>query len=491
MHYSAPPPFHPAASFAELAAAGIVECDANNGVYTAVRDMLALLRLDQGRFGTPEWNPLGAYIRPGDRVVIKPNFVLHEFGAQKGASCLTTHGSVLRAVLDYVYIAAGPEGRIVIADAPLQGADFEQVVSQTGLRKVQEFYREKLRCEIDIIDLRQVHAVIDESSSLIRRVDRLPGDPLGYCEIDLGDASRLNEVDRAGPRYVVGDYDATVTNARHRAPHHSYVVSRTILDADAVICVPKLKTHSKSGVTVCLKNMVGIIGSKDCLPHHRRGKTNRGGDEFPEDYPLRWLLSARAHGLLQGHVPVSAWRIMRRFAESMLGAGTPANGNGNGNRNGSRFFPSGGWHGNDTIWRTVDDLNRILFFYDPVTGEMQSQPKRRYFAVVDGIIAMEGNGPLRGSPRPSGVIVGGDDPLALDVVAATLMSFDWRRIPMLKGIANSECPAKYSAFTGDEGAIDLLSDNPEWNSIESLKQRHMNFHAPNGWRDFVEVQHVE
>ena len=180
---------------------------------------------------------------------------------------------------------------------------------------------------------------------------------------------------------------------------------------------------------------------------------------------------------------------MRCFAESVLGAGTPANGNGN--RDGSRFFPSGGWHGNDTIWRTVDDLNRILFFYDPATSTMQSRRKCRYFAVVDGIIAMEGNGPLRGSPRPSGVVMGGDDPLALDVVAATLMGFDWRRIRMLKGIADSKHAAKYSAFAGDELAIDLLSDNPEWNSMETLKQRHLNFRAPSGWRDFVEMQHVE
>src|SRR5208282_5194968 len=174
-----------------------------------------------------------------------------------------------------------PEGSITIADAPLQGADFARVVADAGLRQIQEFYREVLHCEVKVIDLRQVHAVIDEDSSLIRRVVRLAGDPRGYCEIDLGAASRLHEIDAANadnvdrhygdphhgdpqydnlhydsPHYIVGDYSAAVTNLRHRGPRHSYVVSRSVLDADALICVPKLKTHSKTGLTVCLKNLV-------------------------------------------------------------------------------------------------------------------------------------------------------------------------------------------------------------------------------------------
>jgi uncharacterized protein (DUF362 family) len=479
-------PFHPPSGLPELARAGIQELDAGNGVYSAVRNVLTLLRLDQQHLGTPEWNPLSVYIQRGDRVVIKPNLVLHEFGGQKNASCLTTHGSVIRAVLDYVYLAAGPEGSITVADAPLQGADFARVVADAGLPQIQEFYREILKCEIQVIDLRQVHAVIDEDSSLIRRVERQRGDPQGYCEIDLGQASRLHEVDAAHPRYIVGDYDAAVTNARHRSPQHSYVVSRSVLDADAVICLPKLKTHSKTGLTVCLKNMVGIIGSKDCLPHHRYGKSDQGGDEFAADYPVRWRLSARAHDRLQGRVPVPVWRLMRRFARAVLGAGTPQNGAGQR----SSFYPSGGWHGNDTIWRTVDDLNRILFFYDPAAAAIQSRPQRRYFAVVDGIVAMEGNGPLRGTPKSAGVVMGGDDPLALDIVAATLMGFDWRRIRLLHGVAHSNLECRYAASVEDASAIGLLSNVTGWNSLEGLIQHNLEFHPPSGWREFVEMQHV-
>lgn len=483
--YPVQAPYHPPGLFPEFARLNPRRVDRSNAVFAAVRDMLVLLGLDHRNFGTPGWNPLGAYIRRGDRVVIKPNLVLQEFGVQQGANCLTTHGSVIRAVLDYVYLAAGPEGQIAIADAPLQGADFERVVAQAGLRQIQEFYKRELGCDLQVIDLRQVQAVVDESSSLIRRVERLPGDPRGYCEIDLGQSSRLHEVDTAGSRYVVGDYDSAVTNARHYRLEHSYVVSRTVLDADAVVSLPKLKTHSKTGVTVCLKNMVGIIGSKDCLPHHREGKPQQGGDEFPSDYPSRWWFSARVHGLLQGRVPVPVWQFMRRCAGTFLGAGTPGNGAGAH----SGFFPGGGWHGNDTIWRTVDDLNRILFFYSPAKAGLQSRPQRRYFAVVDGIVAMEGNGPLRGTPRPAGVLMGGDDPLALDIVAATLLGFDWRRIRLLEGVAKSSHAGRYSAFSRGS-QLEVLSNAEPWRSLDDLARQNLQFQPPAGWRRFVEMQHV-
>ena len=40
-----------------------------------------------------------------------------------------------------------------------------------------------------------------------------------------------------------------------------------------------------------------------------------------------------------------------------------------------------------------------------------------HFAIADGIIAMEGNGPLNGTPRALGKIVIADDPVAADATA--------------------------------------------------------------------------
>jgi uncharacterized protein (DUF362 family) len=47
-----------------------------------------------------------------------------------------------------------------------------------------------------------------------------------------------------------------------------------------------------------------------------------------------------------------------------------------------------------------------------------------HFVIADGIIAMEGNGPLQGSARKLEKIVLGDDPVAADATCARLMGFD-------------------------------------------------------------------
>lgn len=51
-----------------------------------------------------------------------------------------------------------------------------------------------------------------------------------------------------------------------------------------------------------------------------------------------------------------------------------------------------------------------------------------HFVIADGIIAMEGNGPLNGNPRPLGRIVLADDPVAADTTCARLMGFEPGRI---------------------------------------------------------------
>jgi uncharacterized protein (DUF362 family) len=51
-----------------------------------------------------------------------------------------------------------------------------------------------------------------------------------------------------------------------------------------------------------------------------------------------------------------------------------------------------------------------------------------YFVIADGIMAMEGNGPLNGAPRPLGRIVLADDPVAADAAGACLMGFEPGRI---------------------------------------------------------------
>jgi len=50
------------------------------------------------------------------------------------------------------------------------------------------------------------------------------------------------------------------------------------------------------------------------------------------------------------------------------------------------------------------------------------------FVIADGIIAMEGNGPLSGTPRHMGKIVLSNDPVAADATCARLMGFQPNRV---------------------------------------------------------------
>ena len=118
---------------------------------------------------------------------------------------------------------------------------------------------------------------------------------------------------------------------------------RTVLEADYIVSLPKLKTHHWVGVTLSLKNMFGIV-------------------------------------------PGCCY----------------------------------GWPKNVLHWAGITpsilDINSTV---------------RPDFAIVDGIIGMEGNGPIQGSPKPSGVLILGDDPVAVDATCARVMGLDPERIDYL------------------------------------------------------------
>ncbi|SNB64282.1 DUF362 domain-containing protein [Thermoflexus hugenholtzii] len=64
-----------------------------------------------------------------------------------------------------------------------------------------------------------------------------------------------------------------------------------------------------------------------------------------------------------------------------------------------------------------------------ILGLRQSLPP--VVSVIDGVIGMEGDGPLFGTPVPHGVLLVGADPLAVDVIGARLMGFDPEEIEHL------------------------------------------------------------
>jgi uncharacterized protein (DUF362 family) len=56
----------------------------------------------------------------------------------------------------------------------------------------------------------------------------------------------------------------------------------------------------------------------------------------------------------------------------------------------------------------------------------------RSFAIVDGIVGMEGNGPVQGRARACGVLVMGADLAAVDATACRIMGIDPDKIEYLK-----------------------------------------------------------
>ena len=115
---------------------------------------------------------------------------------------------------------------------------------------------------------------------------------------------------------------------------------RTVLEADFLVSMPKIKAHHWSGVTLSMKNMFGVVP-------------------------------------------------------------------------GARY----GWPKNILHWKGIQESILDLCATVPI-----------HFVIADGIVAMEGNGPLNGTPRALGKIVLADDPVAADATCARLMGFHPDRI---------------------------------------------------------------
>ncbi len=120
-------------------------------------------------------------------------------------------------------------------------------------------------------------------------------------------------------------------------------VAKTIMGADLVVSMPKLKTHHHVGVTLSMKNLFGTVP-------------------------------------------------------------------------GAVF----GWPKNPLHWAGIE--NSITDLWSAI---------RPGFAIVDGIVGMEGDGPIMGSAVPMGVLLFGDQCPAVDTVATRLMGLKPTKIPYL------------------------------------------------------------
>jgi hypothetical protein len=378
-------------------------------------------------------------------------------------------------VADHVFAAVGREGRVIIADAPQTDSSFDAIVKVLGLDDVQAFYRER-GFDLELIDLRR-EEWLNRGGVIVGRTP-LAGDPRGGVAFDLGADSEFASHDGSG-RYYGAFYDAGEVNSHHMGGHHEYLLSASAIEADVVFSLPKLKTHKKAGMTVSLKNLVGLNADKNWLPHHTEGNPANGGDESPDPGVAHRLerTLAGAFRQLTLHVPgFGPWlhRQARPIGLSLFG-------------DTETVVRSGNWWGNDTAWRMCLDLNKLVLYGNPDGTLREAGPERRkrHFALVDGIVAGEGRGPLNPDPVYAGLLVFGLHPASVDAACAVLMGFDPDRIPIVRGAF--ECKG-YPLTEWGWRDVRIVADRPEWSGpvaeVDPTSTLHFEPHF--GWKGRIE-----
>jgi len=412
--YPENPPFSPGLRYPEYSFGSL--SSQGNEVYDAVRSLLFQMGFDKEHFGTPEWNPFSHLIKPGDRVVIKPNWVHHMNPAEKDMLGMVTHTAVIRPVVDYVVKALGDSGEIIIGDAPIQSANFKLLMRKTGMDQTLDFLESKTRSAIRLKDFRR-EITVRKKGIVLSREFRNEGE---FLEVNLKEKSFLYDIRQDYRKFRVTNYDKNKMLRYHNEKDSIYVIHKDVVDADAIIYLPKLKAHRKAGITNCLKNSIGINGQKDCLAHHRKGSLAEGGDAYREKDILKRLKENIAE-VFDRSGNKNIQRILRFVNKivhrlDLVYRKDP-------------FF-EGSWYGNDTLWRVILDLAIILFHLKP-DGQIGDDVQRQILYVVDGIVAGEKDGPLRPSNKKLGVLAAGDNPLFLDVACARIIGFDYTKIPSL------------------------------------------------------------
>lgn len=473
--YPRVPPFDPAEEYRELSRlGGAGGVDPTNHVYASVRESLRLLDLDAANFGKASWNPLQGIVRPGDRVLIKPNWVMHKHEHNDSWEQLITHGSVIRPVVDYVQLALEGRGEIVLADGPMLSSDFSEICRLTGVREIKSYYDSiPGAVPLELLDLRSVFHETRDAVILQRR--DLEGDPRGGVVVDLGRDSAFFGF-RGEGRYYGADYDTDEVNQHHHGEVQEYKLSASAMRADVIIDIPKLKSHHKVGVTLSLKGIVGLNCGRNWLPHRTQGTPRQGGDQFQESGFRQRAESAIVRTFEQSSLEFpravpTVYRVAKRVGKHLFGESI-------------KTIRGGGWHGNDTLWRMVHDINRALIYGD-VSGRLQRQPTKRRLCVVDGIVAGEGMGPTSPDPLPCGVIIAGHNPVAVDVVGAEIMGFDYSRIPQLAE-AFKEHAFPLVCFKPEEITISTNVAECEGGLAALRAANPFAFAAPLGWNGYIE-----
>ena len=442
-----------------------------NVIYDYIREGLHSLHYDEANYGLKAWNPLSSIIHPGDTVLIKPNMVLHKNGIEEnGIECLITHPSLVRAILDYVLIALNGTGRIVVADAPLQECNYPEMLENSGYNDLINYYRTK-GIQIDFIDLRNYKTHVEHGVNIQQEISN----PNRSFKVDLARNSAFADIPaKRFDKLRVTNYDPAIMSQHHSPDKNEYSIAAEILNADVIINMPKPKTHRFAGLTLSLKNMIGINTNKEWLPHHTVGSNLEGGDAYLYCNVLKHISDVFVD---RKNRALGSKRYIIARIYVYLAIGTDLI---------SRFiskddFRNGSWYGNDTIWRTILDLNRIVRYADK-NGNLCDAPQRKIFNIADMIISGEKEGPLSPSPKQVGIIAMAEDSVCMDEVLATIMGVDYQYLPSIRNARRSH---SLPIACYDKACI--ISNNKKWDGKDCSQLSPddcFSFILTKGWKEY-------
>ncbi|WP_425806410.1 DUF362 domain-containing protein [Desulfitobacterium sp. Sab5] len=463
--YSPVIPYDPDENFPELEAIKI--SNKKNYVYRSIRQCFIDLEMDKKNIGTSEWSPLSEIISPGYTVVIKPNLVLHS-SKDEMQEYLTTHPSVLRPIVDYCWKAMKGSGLVVVGDACSSEADFDLLVERLGLKQMIDVLKQR-GVNVELRDFRSVK-VMTENGIWVGEQEVAFEQPQSQV-INLGKNS-LFAIDKYKHVDIHGaGYDIKSTMRHHTGDIQEYRVSKTVLSANVVISVPKLKTHRKAGLTCCLKNLVGINVDKNYLPHFTMGSKNMGGDEMPV-IDHKNIKRVKFYNLIRKYIIGYSWKLigkpgvrMLRLLKDRETKFTEINMNAKKqvtdslkkssentdlarwlhNKLSGQSVAAGAWSGNETICRMILDLNRIFLCCDR-EGHLRSKTDRNIFYIVDGISMGMGNGPTSPIPVKAGLVAAGWNGYMIDTKIVGLFGVDPDSITLYKMAKG--CPWLFSNAEG-------------------------------------------
>lgn len=402
----------------------IQTCD--NVIYDMVRDCLIGYGLDSEHFGTPDWNPLSEYIKPGEQVLIKPNWVMHYNGSgdyQNAMECLVTHPSCIRAICDYCLIALKGTGRVIIGDAPMQDCDLPVLLDKMKYNDLLDFYHSQNE-NVSFADFRKYQSTFNRNKVIVDKIYQ-SGEGIN---VEIGNLSTHER--RRGKRvYQVDNYDKNETQEYHQRSRHIYSINKEVLESDVIINFCKPKSHRLAGFTAAMKNMVGIAYNKASLPHRVEGSEEEGGDAYKYNSWLKkridYLLDKKI--LHENEHMIGLATIDRLLYGGLLILAR---------RTSKDPYIKGIWYGNDTIWRTVIDLNYIEQYADKV-GAIQTKRQRKILNFGDMVIAGEHNGPCQPEPKRMGIIMA-ENAVSMDLTICKMIGFPDEKIPMIRALLAGE-----------------------------------------------------